>query len=135
MSEATNQPSVFRSAAEPTTDKPADKPIVDASTGVETHIDDLVATYESDQGKPYVAKYFDIESVWDEQPELKRDIQEIEGYIRSQVSADRVDNSTKAAKEFLKDIERKAGLTRYESTNQRITKVLAYIDFQRTVHG
>lgn len=132
MSETT---SPFRTAQPAEPAKPADKPIVDASTGAETHIDDLIATYEDDQGKPYVAKYFDIEGVWDQQPELKRDLKEIEGYIRSQVSADKVENSTKAAKEFLKDMERKAGLTRYESTNQRITKVLAYIDFQRTVNG
>ena len=107
---------------------------LDVSTSSKVNVPSLFVSYEEDQGKPYTADYFELEHMW-KQPELKRDIQEINGYIKTQVESGKVGNSTKAVDQFLKEMERKAGLTRYESTNNRITKILAYIDFQRVVHG
>lgn len=105
------------------------------TVGGETNESSLFATYEADQKKPYSADYFEISEIWDKEPSLARDLKEIEGYIREQVSNKKVDNSTKAAKEFLKEMERKAGLSRYESTPQRIQKILAYVDFKRVVES
>jgi hypothetical protein len=85
--------------------------------------------------KPYMADYFEISDVWDKEPTLARDLKEIEGYIRERVGNKKVDNSTKAANQYIKELERKAGLSRYESTPQRIQKVLAYIDFQKVVES
>lgn len=126
--------SVFRTAAPAAPAKSAAPQAPgDPSHASDTHESDLFYTYEDDQKKPYAAEYFEVNDVWDKEPTLARDLKEIEGYVRSQVSDKKVDNSTKAAKEFLKELERKAGLSRYESHPQRIQKVLAYIDFKKVV--
>lgn len=135
MAESTSTgASVFRTASPATTDAPS-APVKagDPSGTATTSVSDLFATYEGDQKKPYTAEYFEVSDIWDKEPTLARDLKEIEGYVRSQVENKKVDNSTKAAKEFLKEIERKAGLSRYESQPQRIQKILAYIDFKKVV--
>lgn len=111
------------------------KGVSDSSSPINTHAPELFATHEEDIGKPYTAEYFEITNVWDKDESLKRDVKEIEGYVRDQVRKGKVDNSTKAANQFLKELERKAGLSRYESSNTRIDKLLAYIDFQQVVNG
>lgn len=128
--------SVFRTSQtpEPTAEVKAEPVDIDVSTSSKVSIPDLFVSYEEDQGKPYTADYFELEHTW-KQPELRREIEEINGYIKEQVTKGNVDNSTKAVDKFLKELERKAGLTRYESTTNRISKILAYIDFQKVVHG
>lgn len=130
--------SVFRTAAEATPIPTKTGGRVGA--GDPSHIPDeheasLFATYEDDQKSPYTAKYFEVDNVWKEEPTLARDLKEIEGYVREQVTSKKVANTVKAAQKFLKELERKAGLSTYESPNKRIDKLLAYIDFRRTVDG
>lgn len=129
--------SVFREAQEPTKQQeaPLSKPVEQVGTPIETHAPDLLATYRDDMGKPYVAEYLGVNNVWDQDKNLQRDVEEIEGYLQEQVKSGSVDNSTKAGKEFLKNLERQAGLSRYESGAQRIQKLLAYIDFKRVVNS
>lgn len=128
--------SVFRTSQtpEPEAEVKAEPVEIDVSTSSKVSVPDLFVSYEEDQGKPYTADYFELENTW-KQPELKREIEEINGYLKEQVTKGKVDNSTKAVSAFLKEMERKAGLSRYESTTNRISKILAYIDFQRVVHG
>lgn len=116
--------------AEPTVDNPLTPGGKDAT---ETKAADLLATYEADQGKPYVADYYEIGGIWDKEPSMARDLKEIEGYIRLQVTKDKLENSTRAAAKYLKQLEREAGLTTYESTPQRIQKMLSFIDFKKVV--
>lgn len=94
---------------------------------------ELFSTYEEAAGRPLAADYFEIPNLWDENSHLARDLQEIEGYVRQQLRTGTLENSVKAAKDFIKQLERDAGLTRYESTATRIQKLLAYIDFKRIV--
>lgn len=82
---------------------------------------------------PYVASYLEIENIWQKHPELKNDINHIEGYLRTQVAEGKLENSEKAKRLFLSEFERKAGTHPYESANQRITKILAYINFRKVV--
>lgn len=111
----------------------APTPITEGGSGHDTHIDTLLATYADDQGKPYVANYLEIEDVWKRQPELKLEVETIEGYLRKLVSEGKLDNSTRAAAKYLKEMEKKAGSNPYDSANQRIAKLLAYIDFKKVV--
>lgn len=97
------------------------------------HAPELVATYAEDMGNPYVAKLLGLESVWDKEPTMAREIKELEGYIQEQVRIGKLDNSTRATDRYFKDMERKAGLTGYESATKRISSLLAYIDFRRVV--
>lgn len=131
--------SVFRTATEaeaPAEATPAPQAAGNSSAQTKVvSVPDLFVSYEEDQGKPYTAKYFDVENVWKREASLERDIREIDGYVQEQVKKGTVENSTRAAEAFMKELERHAGLTRYESANARITKLLAYIDFKRTVNG
>jgi hypothetical protein len=124
---------VVRTASEPVTTTETNAPGADPSHISDSHEASLFATYEADQKHPYVADYFEVPDMWDKEETLARDLKEIEGYLRSRVENQKLANSTKAAKEFLKELERKAGLTRYESAPQRIEKILAYIDFKKVV--
>lgn len=126
---------VFRTAqapeAEATTPVTTDAKV---ETSVKVSVPDLLVSYEVDQGKPYVAKYMGVESVWNKEPALERDIREIDGYLKELVEKGKLDNTTKAADQYIKELERKAGLSRYESPTNRISKILAYIDFKRFVN-
>lgn len=128
--------SVFRTAAPAQTDTPSTPVTPGDPSGTATISEsDLFATYEGDQKKPYMADYFGVPETWDKEPSMARDLKEIEGYIREQVENKKVANDVKSAQKFMKEMERKAGLSTYESANQRITKILAYVDFRRTVDG
>ncbi len=126
--------STFRTAQAPTDTAPT--PEADTSNSVvpTDSASDLVATYEAEHGKPYVAKYLNVENIASEH-EFKRDLGEIEGFIRSRVENKQLDNSTHAADKYLKELEKKAGLTGYENANKRITSLLAYIEFIRKVES
>lgn len=107
----------------------------DVAVGSEVKETSLLASYEEETGRPYTADYFDLKNMWSREPGLQRDLQEINSYVLEQVKSGTLDNSTRSAEKFIKDMERSAGLTRYESANTRIAKLLAYIDFKRTVNG
>lgn len=102
-------------------------------TETKESVDSLLVSYQTDQGRPFTATYFDVQNVWDKEPTLKRDLLEIEGYLRSQVESKKLANDTKAADNFIKELERKAGIVRYETPATRIEKLLAYIDFRKVV--
>ncbi len=115
---------------------PTEKPGEDSSTTVVSdHKDTLLATYQQEIGKPYVATYFELPNMWDKDPSTKNDLNTIEGYLKSKQASGDLENSTKAAAKYLREMEKKAETNPYESTTNRINKLIAYIDFQRVVHG
>jgi hypothetical protein len=107
---------VFREATT-TEATPTEAPQTEVIRGGDsvTHIDTLLATYQEDQGNPYVAQYLDVKDVWDKTENLKGEVNLIEDYLRDQVKKGDLDNTTKAADKYL--------------------KILAYIEFQRVVNG
>jgi len=123
----------FRTAVEPTESATPKADTTNSVVSTKTP-NDLVATYMDEHGKPYVAKYWNIENIANE-PEYKRDLGEIEGFIKDRVSKGKLENSTNATDKYLKELEKKAGLTGYENANKRITNLLAYIDFIRKVES
>lgn len=127
--------SEFRQAvvSEPTAVAETPKAEVKATTT--EHAPELVATYSEDMGKPYVAKYMDIEGVWDKEPTMALEVKTIESFIQNQVKKGDLDNSTRATDKYLKEIEKKAGLTGYETATKRISAILAYIDFKKVIDG
>jgi hypothetical protein len=114
------------------TEKPGDN---SSTTAISEHKDTLLATYQQEIGKPYVATYFDMPTMWDKDPSIKNDLSTIEGYLNSMQAKGKLENSTKAAAKYLREMEKKAETNPYESTTNRINKLIAYIDFQRVVHG
>lgn len=128
MSETT-----FRAAVEPTESVTPDADTSNSAISTESK-NELVATYMDEKGKPYVAKYMNIENLANE-PEYKRDLGELEGFIKDRVVKGKLENSTKATDKYLKELEKKAGLTGYENANKKISSLLAYINFVRVVEG
>lgn len=126
--------SVFRTAQETEVEQPLSSD-AKVESSVKVSVPELLVSYEEDQGKPYVAQYLELDTMWNKDKGLERDIREIDSYLKDQVSKGKLDNSTKAANQFIKELERSAGLTRYESVNNRISKLLAYIDFKRFTNG
>ena len=126
--------SVFRTAQETEVEQPLSSD-AKVESSVKVSVPELLVSYEEDQGKPYVAQYLELDTMWNKDKGLERDIREIDSYLKDQVSKGKLDNSTKAANQFIKELERSAGLTRYESVNNRISKLLPYIDFKRFTNG
>lgn len=127
--------SVFRTANTPasTDSAPAEKPTVDTRTAAETHVDTLLVTYQDDQGKPYVAQYFELDGVWDKDSSLKNELNTVEGFLRQEVTKGKLENNTKSAKRYLNELEKKAQTNQYESTTKRLSKLLAYIEFRKVI--
>lgn len=126
----------FRTASEPTVEAPAPTtPVIQAGDSVETKAPELLATYQYDQGRPYTADYFDLAGVWDKTENLSGELKSIEAYLKDQVAKGNLDNSTKTAEKYLKELEKKAGIGTFETTNKRISTLLAYIEFRKTVDG
>lgn len=131
--ETQQKPSVeFRS--KPTQKQAAapQEPKTDQSGHTSVQETSLLATYEQEVGHPYVADYFEISGVWDRfnHGEAKN----INNYLIEQVQKNKLDNSTQAAKKYLKSLEKKADVSPYDTTNNRIDKIAAYIDFLRVIN-
>ena len=100
------------------------------------HIEDLAYTYQDEMGHPLTAEYFDVPDMWDRDLGLKADVQKIEEHIKAQIKDKKLANTPEAAKKYLKTLEKKAEVDAVmDSTNNRIEKVHAYIDFLHTVYG
>lgn len=129
--------SVFRTAAPAPVATSTDSAKGVDSPGVapDTHEASLFATYEEDQGNPYSADYFEVKSIWKDEPTLANELKTIEGYIREKVTSKQLENNTKSAKKFIQELEKKAGTNQYENTNKRIQKLLAYIEFRKVVES
>ena len=131
--------SEFRKAVEPVAvTEPKAEPkteVVDTRSPVETKAPELLATYSEDQGKPYVAQYLGIENVWDQDATMRNEVETIEGYIKDQISKGKLDNSVKAGDKFIRQMEKDALVNPYESATNKISKLLAYIEFKRVVES
>ena len=127
---------VFRTAQAPETPpsaEPVQAAVSQAGDSVDTKAPDLLATYQEDQGRPYTADYFELSSIWDKTENLSQELKGIEKYLQELVADGKLDNSTKKAEQYLKDLEEKAGVSPFDTTNKRISRLTAYIQFRRTV--
>lgn len=126
--------SVFREAVTPQEAATAPAPVVtQAGDSVSTHVPELLATYQEDQGLPYTAEYFDLKNVWDKTENLATELKGIDKYLQELVADGKLDNSTKTASKYLADMEKKAGVNPFDTPNKRISRLTAYIQFRRTV--
>lgn len=128
--------SVFREPVEqPKAEASVQEAEVDASSPVVTHVPELLATYSEDMGHPYTADYFEVPDMWKREENLKYEVETIEGYLQKQVSEGKLNNSTKAAKDFLKSMEKEAKIQRFDSPANRISKLVAFIEFKNYIYG
>ncbi len=104
-----------------------------SATGLAEKAGDLLYTYEEEAKRPYAADYLDVKEVWDKEPVLQREVKTIEQFLRQLVVSKKIDNSTKAAKNYLEYMEKEAGIKPYESATRRIAGLLKYIEFREVV--
>lgn len=121
----------FREKVEPkVVEQKTTEPVESETSGEQVVVDDLLATYEDAVGHPYIAEYLDLKSVWKEDKSLQTDLHTIEKHLKDKVSNDELANSTKAAKKYIRELEKKADIDPImDSENTRIRKLLAYIEF------
>lgn len=92
---------------------------------------DLLATYQQETGKPFVVDHYEI-AHWDSDDGggFKNEATKIEGFLKELVEKKHLDNSTKAAKDFISRLEKEAGV-KNDSTARKMIKLAAYIDYKR----
>ena len=100
-----------------------------------TPLDDVeppVALYEQLRGKPYTAKYYEVEKLWDNPDlDMKSDVKAIESYYISKVQKNEVADGKDNFKKFVKSLEKAIGLSDLAPNTVRISKLAKYIKFMK----
>lgn len=84
--------------------------------------------YKAENKLPFTADYLDIKLTWDE-AEMVDDVSAVEDYLTKLVMNGELENSSKAAKEKLKGLEKMAGIDKIESKAQRIIKLAEFVKY------
>ncbi len=93
-------------------------------------VDTPIALYEQIKGKPYTAKYYDVEKIWDNPDlDMKDDIKAIEKYYVSKVQHNEVADGKDNFKKFVKGLEKAIGVTDLTPNTVKISKLAKYIKF------
>lgn len=128
--------SEFRKAKQPVAEPEAPAPSQAAPVADDAVTSDAetLPTSPSAESSPS-AKYLEVENIYQKHDSMREEVADIDSYIKGLQATGRVDKSDKAIATFMKDLESKAGAKPFESVNQRMTKILAYIRFRRVVDG
>mgnify|MGYP000892592443 CR=1 FL=1 len=124
--------SKFRTAVEAkeaeVEEKVVDKHKITSGSGDD--VDTPIALYEQIKGKPYTAKYYDVEKIWDNPDlDMKDDIKAIEKYYVSKVQHNEVADGKDNFKKFVKGLEKAIGVTDLTPNTVKISKLAKYIKF------
>jgi hypothetical protein len=101
---------------------------VDHSSGHKTDIETPFTEYRNENKLPFTADYMDVKLTWEE-ADMVEDVTAIEDYLSSLVAVGDLSNSTKAAREKLKSVEKMAGIDKLESQAQRLIKLAEFVKY------
>ncbi len=126
--------SEFRKAVEPQEVKEESKEAVkdnhQITSGTSDDVDTPVALYEQIKGKPYTAKYYEVEKIWDNPDlDMKKDVKAIEKYYVSKVQHNEVADGKDNFKKFIKSLEKAIGVSDLTPNTVKISKLAKYIKF------
>lgn len=126
--------SEFRKAVEPQEDSQEVKVDIkdnhQVTSGTGDDIDAPVALYEQIKGKPYTAKYYEVEKIWDNPDlDMKKDVKAIEKYYVSKVQHNEVADGKDNFKKFIKSLEKAIGVSDLTPNTVKISKLAKYIKF------
>jgi hypothetical protein len=85
--------------------------------------------YESAHAYPFVVEHYDLGKYWNTDSAYTGEVATIQQYIRGRIDSSEVDNSLGAVREFIKTMEKTAGVTKFDSTTVKVGKVAAYARF------
>lgn len=83
--------------------------------------------YHLETGKPFSVDYFELGKYWDTGDAYTEEINTIQDFFKHMVEQGKMDNSTAAAREKLKQIDRLVG--KQDRVAVRVGKVAAYVKF------
>jgi hypothetical protein len=126
---------IFREAQAPTPVSKVAKPSTDPVTQRNVEIEPPFTFYTKTKNKSYIADYFGIDEGWGDKDAYGGDIDEIETYFKDKVERGHIENTTEAVKTLLKKYEKAIGLDKSERMVVKIAKMIAYLNFRRTVDG
>lgn len=91
-----------------------------------TDIEPPLTGYEAVNKKPFTVEHYELPEVWEP---FSDDVSIIETYLQEKAEKGEIENSTQAAKELLKKVEKMVNSDKTERTVVKLAKVAAYIKF------
>lgn len=94
----------------------------------------LFIGYEIDNGVPLVADYYGIKDTYSRNKETFPEVADITSYLHELVRSGELDNTSKAAREKLKSLEKLAGVDNTERVNMKLIRLAEFAKFQNRVN-
>lgn len=91
--------------------------------------------YQTAHTDPFTVEYYDLGKYWNTDEIYTKEVGVIEDFLRLKISRGEIDNSLEAVKEYMKRIERTAGVEKTDSTVVKVGKVSAYTEFMTKVNS
>jgi hypothetical protein len=111
---------------------------VDRGQVMKTDVEPPFTEYRNEHKRPFVADYMETPLTWDEQ-DMVEDVTTIEDYLTELVKTGELENTTKAAKAKLKNLEHMAGIDKLESHALKLIKLSAFCthlkNLEKRIHG
>lgn len=96
--------------------------------------DGLFVGYEMDNGVPYLVDYFGIKDTYKQDPEAYNEIDAVTQYLNELVTTGKLENSTKAVREKLKQLEKLSGVESTERVTMKLTRLNEYANFENKIN-
>jgi len=122
--------STFRTAVEPVKDAPLPKGEKPFSTS-HVEADIPYTSYEEKNDHPFIVDQYELGDFWNKDKAYTMEVMDIDGFLRDKISRKEIANSTKAIKDYFKDLELTVGIKSYDPTTTKIAKLLSYIKTMR----
>ena len=120
----------FRSSTTPTAETQPAAPSDVKQTDVDTKVEPLYSEYHRENGKPFLADYYQLGETWkDEAGGFPKEVAIIEEFIDHQIDTGELPNNIGAVKEALKKMEKVTNLSKHERPIVKVDTIAAYVKF------
>jgi len=102
----------------------------DGSTTEKSDVEVPFTEYRNVNKLPLAADYVDAKLTWDE-ADMVDDVMVIEDYLTELVNTGELENSIKAARAKLKNMEKMANIDKLESKAQKLIKLAEFVNYMK----
>lgn len=131
--------STFRSANPAPSESPKAEPQQDPDTTQTANSSEVPVPYldyKNTNHKPFTVEYFELGNMWDDKDGgFESEINIIEDYMYHLIGDGQIANSTEAVKEKIRSLEKQAGIKKFDTTTNRISKITAFTKFLKEVEN
>jgi hypothetical protein len=110
----------------------ATKVVTDPNRTVTTDVEVPFTMYKSKNKLPFTADYIGAKLTWDEAA-MVDDVSSVESYLTELVVEGELEDTSKAATEKLKALEKMAGIDKIESRAQRLIKLSEFVKYLKSI--